>query len=302
MKHLKHSAKQDGIILMSKTEIFLDSGAWSAHTQNTTIDIDTYIEYIRKNQHLLTTYANLDIVNDGEASYQNWLHMRKAGLDPMPVYHAETDEKYLKHYLKESHYIAIGAIAAMTTSKRLENLDYIWFNYLVDDKLMPTHKFHGFGLTSLKILFRYPWYSVDSTSWVAFSRFGIILIPEVIQQKYKYDRPPRTICVSRRSPSNKKAWATIHNMNPKIRKKIIRYARNLGFPMGKSQITSFDDGKVQERVLVPGLSNDHKLRDQFNLLFFVKAEEDLGHWRQPLNINFSKTKQEPLVNEDIFSR
>lgn len=278
-----------------KTEIFLDSGAWSAHTQDTTIDIDAYIEYIKKNLHLVTTYANLDVVNDGETSYQNWLYMRKAGLDPMPVYHAETDDKYLKYYLKETDYIAIGAIAAMTTSKRIENLDKIWKNHLLDSENMPTHKFHGFGLTSLKILFRYPWYSVDSTSWVAFSRFGIILIPEVIQQEFKYDRPPRTICVSRRSPSNLKCWATLHTMNPAWRKKIIRYARRLGFPMGKSHVTAFEDGKVKERVIVPGLSNDHKLRDQFNLLFFVKAEESMGHWRRPLGIKV----EQPL--ENIFS-
>jgi len=279
-----------------KTEIFLDSGAWSAHTQDTTIDIDAYIEYIKKNQHLITTYANLDVVNDGETSYQNWLYMRKQGLDPMPVYHAETDEKYLKYYLKETDYIAIGAIANMTTRKRLENLDRIWFDHLVDDKLMPTHKFHGFGLTSLRILFRYPWYSVDSTSWVAFSRFGIILIPAVSQSQYKYDRPPVTVCVSRRSPSNKRSWATLHTMNPSLKKKIIRYARGLGFPMGKSHVTSFDEGKVQERVIIPGLSNDHKLRDQFNLLFFVKAEEFMGHWMRPLNI------EKEQFSEDIFSR
>ena len=280
-----------------KTEIFLDSGAWSAHTQNTTIDIDTYIEYIKKNQHLITTYANLDVVNDGETSYQNWLYMKKAGLDPMPVYHAETDIKYLKYYLKEVDYIAIGAIAAMTTSKRLENLDHIWFNYLVDDKLMPTHKFHGFGLTSLRILFRYPWYSVDSTSWVAFSRFGIILMPTQLQTQYKYDRPPVTVCVSKRSPSTMKFRQNFHNLDPAEKDKIIEYVEDLGFEIGESEVEEVD-GKIKEEVIKPGLMNDHKLRDQFNLLFFIKAEDSMGVWRRPLNINYTNTEQ---PREDIFS-
>ncbi len=267
-----------------KMEVFLDSGAWSAYTQNDPIDIDNYIRFVERNEHLLFAYANLDVVSDGRRSYQNYLYMKDAGLSPVPVYHSGTDIKYLKHYLEDADYIAIGAIANMTTSKRIADLDRLWVEYLVDDELMPVKKIHGFGLTSLRIMFRYPWYSVDSTSWVTFSRFGTILIPDVFKGEYVYNRPPRPICVSVRSPSNKKEFQNFNGFNESKRNKVIEYVNSKGFEIGESEMV---DGK--EKIIEPGLMNDHKLRDQFNFLFYVEAEQRL-EWPRPLNIQKYQTR------------
>jgi|SRR5262252_6628889 len=38
--------------------------------------------------------------------------------------------------------------------------------YVTDDKGWPLRKLHGFGVGALELIQRYPWYSVDSTSWL----------------------------------------------------------------------------------------------------------------------------------------
>ena len=255
---------------MKKIKLFLDSGAWSAYTQKKTIDIDAYIQFIKKYEHLIEVYANLDVINDGKGSYLNYRYMKDQGLNPLPVYHAETDERYLRYYLKHSDYIAIGAIAKMTTKYRIANLDSIFEKYLLGSPI----KVHGFGVTSLQIMFRYPWHSLDSTSWVAFSKFGSILIPTTLKMKHRYNCPPRVISLSIRSPSNKKFGQNINTTTPILKKTITRYIKSQGFELGESKIISEEGQKIKEEVISPGVSNNHKLRDQFNFLFYVHAEQD----------------------------
>jgi len=263
-------------------ELLLDSGAYSAYTQNDEINIDGYIEFIKEHKHLLYAYINLDILGDGEGSYQNYKYMKSKGLNPIPVYHAETDIKYLKLYLKATDYISIGAIANMTTTRRLANLDHIWSNYLIDSNRMPLAKFHALGITSLPLMFRYPWYSVDSTSWVAFSRYGTILIPKMINRKYVYNKAPITVAITMRSKSNTKEFANINTMNNVIRSKIIEYIHSKGFRLGTSKFVG-----SKEVVVKSGLRNNYRLRDQFNFMFYVKVEQSLKSLR-PLTLNISK--------------
>jgi hypothetical protein len=56
-------------------------------------------------------------------------------------------------------------------------------------------KVHGFGLTVLSLMKRYPWFSVDSTSWVLTGRFGAIYVTRADGKVFKVnvsDKSPRT--------------------------------------------------------------------------------------------------------------
>ena len=66
------------------------------------------------------------MIDSGEKSYENWLELRRLGVDSMPVHHIGDDLKYLRRYLDQTDYIALGAIAKMTQHRRLIGLDHIW--------------------------------------------------------------------------------------------------------------------------------------------------------------------------------
>jgi hypothetical protein len=87
-----------------------------------------------------------------------------------------------------------------------------------------------------------------------------------------YDRAPRAISLSIRSPSNKRFGQNINNFTPILKKKIIEYIKSQGYELGESKIDP--SGKTKEIIISPGLCNNHKLRDQFNFLLYTKAGEE----------------------------
>jgi len=256
-------------------DILLDSGAWSAFTQNNPIDIYQYISFIKSKGSNLTGYFNLDVVEDSVNSYKNFLIMKEEGLNPIPVFHVQAgikDINYLLKYMETEEYIAIGSIANISTKRRIENLDMIWRDYLVDDKKMPKVKVHGLGLLSPELLSRYPWYSVDSSSWVQFAKFGAILVPRKRNGIRVFDCPPEVIFVSDRSPKRSELEGKhIESFKKLEKEKIVEYINEKGFNLGE-------------------LSKDHKLRDKFNLIFFLDLERSIPEWPWP----FIANRQESL--------
>jgi hypothetical protein len=192
--------------LNNKVDLFLDSGAFSAWSKGLEINIDDYIAYIKKHKKYINIYANLDVIYNGAQSYENWRYMRSKGLDPLPVWHIsdkiENDAKYLTAYLDKCDYIALGAISELDSNVKKTSLDDVWLNYLVDSEGYAKYKVHAFGLTTRTLMYRYPWYSVDSTSWVLTGRFGAVFVPKKRMGEYAYDADPWKVSVSNRSPGN----------------------------------------------------------------------------------------------------
>lgn len=151
--------------------VFLDSGAFSAHTQNKKINIKDYIMYIKKNHKKLEQYASLDVIGDAEKSYRNFKIMKKVGLNPIPCFHRKEDFKWLKKYIKEDvEYLALGGMVS-DRKKKLSKWLAKCFHIIPKNV-----KIHGFGITTPKILKRFPFHSVDSTSWNVYGRFGMVNI------------------------------------------------------------------------------------------------------------------------------
>jgi len=158
-----------------KDQFFLDSGAFTAFTQGKVIHIDDYIDFIKKNENEITLYASLDVIGDYEKSRVNQEYMESKGLNPLPTFHAGSPLEELERMVEKYDYIALGGLVPLALDrKRMKAwLDKCWkviFNNTIK-KNKPLTKIHGFGVNALWAWERYPFYSVDATSWVTGSKF-----------------------------------------------------------------------------------------------------------------------------------
>ncbi|MDZ4343968.1 MAG: hypothetical protein U1E51_16230 [Candidatus Binatia bacterium] len=162
-----------------KKTIFLDSGAFSMFTQKIKVDLGEYAGYIKKNQDFIHVASNLDVIGRGKEQ-QTWINQKtleKMGAKIQPVHHARDDDKWLLKYMAEGYdYVFLGGMVPETSKYLKEWLDHIFGKYLTRKDGSAKIKVHGFGLTTVDLMRRYPWYSVDSTSWVLAGRFGNIYL------------------------------------------------------------------------------------------------------------------------------
>lgn len=275
-----------------KSKLFLDSGAYSAWTTNTKIDIQEYIAFIKEHKDSLEVYACLDDITDPDKTWENQETMEKAGLSPLPVYHTEEGEKYLKRAMTYP-YFAVGGMALKGAVSRREQFNFVFSKVCTKKSdYYPTHKIHGFGLASPDLLISYPWYSVDSSSWAQYGRFGIVLIPRIINGTFRYDKAPYVLTVSSRSKSIGNS-GHFRNMSKMEQNWVTKYCESKGCPMGRTlfkqalwgyivkENEKWTDRKERKRVEVvveKGLCNNGELRDKLNLLYFLDLEKNQPKW------------------------
>jgi len=242
-----------------KVELFLDSGAWSAWTHKKEVDLDAYIKHIHTYKHLLTTYANLDDMTSPEKTWENQREMERQGLSPLPVYHAGEPIKYLDMAM-EYPYFGIGGVAMRSTTALSKQFDYM-FSIICpkSNGYFPLNKVHGFGMTIRQFLWRYPFFSVDSTSWVAFSKYALVLVPKVCSGKKDYRIPPHTISVSERENTINNAKDHFNGLISLHQDAISSYFEEKGF--------------TKDELAKRNLS-----RDIINLMFYMDAEDTMPDW------------------------
>lgn len=205
-------------------KIFLDSGAFSAYTLGATIDLVGYCEYIKRNRDILREddgvlmASVLDGIGDPLQTYRNQLEMEHHGVRPLPCFHADEDERYLEHYIKHYPYITLGGMVGASTKKLCVWLDRIWDRYLVDGSGRAKLKVHAFGITSIPIMERYPWWSCDSSSWIHTASFGAVITPTW-----------GPISVSEKSPSRHDAGQHAINLTPIEQEAVFQMLEQQGF-------------------------------------------------------------------------
>ena len=279
-------------------ELFLDSGAFSAFTQGVEIDIQEYIAFIKKHKQHLSVYANLDVIGCAEGTWKNQRIMEKAGLSPLPCFHYGEPIEFLERYVEKYDYIALGGMVPVSTKDLAVWLDTIFSEHICDKNGMPKVQVHGFGLTSLRLMLRYPWYSVDSTSWVVTGRLGSIFIPRRRAGVYEYGEDSWKVQVSTRSPAKKEAGKHLDNFSPLQKKVILDYIEEKGFVLGESSFRMESEeyeleedekwvGKKAdvingqrevETIKIAGLSNDYRERDKLNIQYFLDLEASMSEW------------------------
>lgn len=159
-------------------DIFADSGAYSAWTTGHPITVPEYAAWLEKWGDRLTCAAALDVIGDAAESHKQTTELRKIvaqshpKLPLLPVFHANDEGGFywLEKYLDEGYeYIGIAPNAFRFTGT--QGLMGHWLDKCF--KLArPTTRYHGLGMTTWKHLLRFPLYSVDSTTWANFARYG----------------------------------------------------------------------------------------------------------------------------------
>ena len=284
-----------------KVNLFLDSGAFSAWSQKIEINIYDYIDFIKRHQDVIDVYVNLDVIGDAKRTLKNQRIMEQQGLSPIPVFHLSEPEKYLAFYVRNYEYIGLGGSVGMSTEQIMLRLDQIFPDFICDSDGYPKVKVHGFGLTSLRLMLRYPWYSVDSTSWVVTGRLGSIYVPQFRNGNWFYDCNPWKVAISTRSPCVKEAGKHISTFSPKRRQIILNYIHQKGYRLGKSEFKyvnqthepkenehwvgkkpkNKNDKRLLEIIQEPGVSNCYQLRDELNIIYFLDLEESMPKWPWP---------------------
>lgn len=301
------------VAVKHKVDLFLDSGAFSAWTQGVEVKIDDYIQFIKDHEDVIDVYANLDVIGIGgkqpnkltaEMTLKNQKIMEAAGLKPMAVFHFGEPFKYLEYYLKRNDYIALG-VAGNSGKKIQPWLDECFSKYICDENGYPKRKIHGFAVTSLSNMIRYPWFSVDSTSWVVTGRTGFIYVPRFRNGKWLYDENSWKIAVSNQSPSMREIGKHITTMSPKNQEIALHYITDKGYKIGKSSFKTEDqtykladnerwaqkkpkDKSAKRRVEIieeDGISNRYQLRDEMNIIYFLDLEKTIPPWPWPFKID-----------------
>jgi len=229
--------------LSDRPPILLDSGAYTAYTQGFEIDLDAYAEFLKTYSHYFAGCINLDVIGDGKRSYQNWKALRKRGLDIIPVYHMGTDEQWLEKYIRQTDYVAIGAIAQVRNKRRmLVGMRYLWRKYLLDDDGKPKLRIHGLGF-SMQLARVFPWYSVDSSTPSKFAGHGHVFVPNLSNVRYEngevkfdYDiREIRRVQISEywgRSIDSPKTYTVFHALPTTVKLAYEKFFRDLGYEVG----------------------------------------------------------------------
>lgn len=148
-------------------DVFIDSGAFSAANSGKEINIDDYCRFLLEVGAI--NYASLDVMGNAKATLENHLYMvEKFGLKPIPTFHMGSEIVDLQPILDLNvPYIALGGL--VFSSGITNHCDEVW-SYIL--KQRPHLRVHGFGLTNIELMKRYPWYSVDSSSFKSCKRFG----------------------------------------------------------------------------------------------------------------------------------
>ena len=166
----------------SNCKVFMDSGAFGVAHSNKQVTLDNYIDFINNNPKV-TLFAALDVIpkekttlmskESAKKSWENYCYMIR-NVKPefrekiIPSYHFSEPIEFVENMLKGVDgfippYIAYGGRVGTPTKHLYNSLDNF---FDVIERVKPDTKVHGFGITVLEILEKYPFTSADSTSWL----------------------------------------------------------------------------------------------------------------------------------------
>jgi hypothetical protein len=156
-----------------RVELFADSGAFTAATTGAAVDLDDYAAWLHRWRHVLTTAATLDVIGDPAATARNTEALEAAGLPVLPTFHVGTPWPVLEALCARYRYLALGGM--VPHYKRRDEV-MRWLVKAFRTAQRHGTVFHGFGQTNTQSLALLPFYSVDSSSWIAGCRYGKALL------------------------------------------------------------------------------------------------------------------------------
>jgi hypothetical protein len=196
--------------LYKKHNFLLDSGAFTFMNKKVgNINWDKYIidygSFIKK--HNIKLFFELDIDNIVGLKEVERLRTKLEKITQkqcIPVWHKSRKLEYWYKMVREYDYVAIGGIV----TKEIKRKEHYIFSKLLKIAEENNCKVHGLGYTNLKGLKKYPFFSVDSTSWISGQKF-LNIMQYIGNGNFKIHRPninQKGINPKRRLEYNFKEW------------------------------------------------------------------------------------------------
>lgn len=198
--------------------VFLDSGAFSAFSLGVEVSIEEYAAFCREHSDIILMPSVLDAIGDADGTWQNQKRLEDLGVQCLPCYHFGEPEVVLEYYLDNYEYITIGGMVPISSPNLKRWLDRIWPDHILGADGKPRAKVHGFGLTSPELMKRYPWYSVDSSSWIQMASFGAVFEPDY-----------GALHVSEKAPNRKQFDQHFDTLAPIVQDRLIARFEEKGF-------------------------------------------------------------------------
>jgi hypothetical protein len=136
----------------------LDSGAFMALSRGKPVDFDAFCEFAS------TCGADevfgLDVIGDPEATMRNLEAMWKLGINAIPTFHFGAPWEVLQ-WAAHRDKIALGGMAPFVARRSTEVTRFVEQCFA---RVWPK-KIHGFGVVRNSIIDRFPFHSVDASSW-----------------------------------------------------------------------------------------------------------------------------------------
>jgi len=262
--------------MADRAELWMDSGAFTAWTRKEQIDIDEYIRFCLDRLNIISYVVNLDVIpgefgqkdlppeeieRSAGLGYQNYHYMLSRGIPKeklIHVFHQGENFKWLAQMVAEIPYIGLSPANDRTTPEKIMWLDQC-MPYVIDDQGYPVVKFHGFAVTAPRLMFRYPWYSVDSTTWQMMASNGHILMPRKVRGQYNYSQPWYTITISSESSRVKEAGHHYNTLSAAEQQEVVKYIESKGFTLEEMQ-------------------TNYLKRSELNVIYFKDLGEHLTPW------------------------
>lgn len=277
------------------SSFFIDSGAHSLYHRHIKTDVrgkldfswfykegkftkefrkmlDNYASFIQLHGDGIDFYATLDVIYNPELSWKSLKYLEDChGINPIPVIPLSSHIKWLDKYLDAGYkYIGLPCLAQQDVKQSYLKWADAMFNRICDNKdRLPSIKVHGFGVGSVEMMRRYPWYSVDSASAYSYSGNGWICIPHKRKGKFTFDVDPYIIGISDRSSARKKAHRHYYNLSPRKQAVVREWLELIDVPLGKMK---------GDKVVEYGVISEYHARAVACLRFYQMLVSTLPKW------------------------
>jgi hypothetical protein len=238
--------------------------------------LDNYIKFIHEHKEALDVYVTVDIINNAEETWKIQKFLESNGITPIPVWHYGSDTKWLEKYIDEYDYIGIGGMVPLRESQLLPGLDNVWDRFLTNRLGKPVVKVHGLAATAINLMFRYPWWSVDSTSWIVYSMYGIILIPKFDRfGERDYAKTPVKVAISEKSKAQFDDSKTFYDhLSSTVKHHVDRYIEETARQMIHEFVYAEDPEGYEPDFnrIIDVLKKSHPARETFNAMYYTALE------------------------------
>ena len=146
-----------------KYELWIDSGAFTAHTIGKKITLDQYHNFLDKASGFnVKAKVQLDVIGNEKKTWENFLESKKQGFDVNPVFTRGSDLKSLDRMYEYDDYVFIGGIHGTKRPNFVKKI--LMYN--------KNRKCHLLGFCDTDFIKHFKPYSVDVSSWMAAARYG----------------------------------------------------------------------------------------------------------------------------------